>query len=358
MNAEQDEEFTACVERSSPRLLTAAWMLTGDPDLAEELVQETLAKAYRRWPHLSGGDPAAYTRRVLITVHNYRARPRRRAVLSHEAPQPAQEPPSRHEDLLRGFQALRSRERGVIVLRHYLGLSEREVAEALGTSVAITNATGRSGVTALSAFLETDASAPLAERDLLDLIDHAAQQPPRMQVAVSAVLATARAHRRVRRARTGAVVLTAVVLAAVAWVGLGPGIDDVGTDEVQRAERIEWDSTTDFETRLTTDAGLDWPGFGTALVRRPAGERNFSVELLRDGGTETVESVEGDLPEGVSVFAHGGHSWSSPKSCTTRLPCWIGSVRMAPRDRRVPGSATMGPPSGSGLRTRRSNRRR
>lgn len=46
MRAQDEAEFVAFVEQVSPRLLTSAWMLTGDPGSAEELVQEALERVY------------------------------------------------------------------------------------------------------------------------------------------------------------------------------------------------------------------------------------------------------------------------------------------------------------------------
>lgn len=44
----------------APQLLRSAWLLCGDRPLAEDLVQETLAKVYVRFDRLD--NPAAYAR--------------------------------------------------------------------------------------------------------------------------------------------------------------------------------------------------------------------------------------------------------------------------------------------------------
>ncbi len=68
MRAAQEREFVDFVRDASPRLLTTAWMLTGDPHQAEKLVQEALARVYVRWPKVRTGTPLAYTRRVVTNL--------------------------------------------------------------------------------------------------------------------------------------------------------------------------------------------------------------------------------------------------------------------------------------------------
>jgi DNA-directed RNA polymerase specialized sigma24 family protein len=47
--AADPEGFTDFVAARSPALLRMAWFLTGDETRAEDLVQESLAKAWRHW---------------------------------------------------------------------------------------------------------------------------------------------------------------------------------------------------------------------------------------------------------------------------------------------------------------------
>ena len=74
MRATQEAEFVRFVESASPRLLTTAWMLTGDPVTAEDRVQEALERVYVRWHRLAAGNPTAYARRVLSNLHTDRWR--------------------------------------------------------------------------------------------------------------------------------------------------------------------------------------------------------------------------------------------------------------------------------------------
>jgi DNA-directed RNA polymerase specialized sigma24 family protein len=62
-----DTEFTEFAAARSGPMFRTAWLLTGDWHLAEDLVQESLGKIYRKWRGLSDmHDPAAYARTVLV----------------------------------------------------------------------------------------------------------------------------------------------------------------------------------------------------------------------------------------------------------------------------------------------------
>ncbi|MEU6239473.1 SigE family RNA polymerase sigma factor [Kitasatospora sp. NPDC047058] len=131
------EEFVAA---RSPRLLRVAWLLTGDPHLAEDLLQTALAKVWPRWETISIDRPEAYVRRVLVNAHVSWWRRRWNGELPHgdlPEPPPAADP---YEDVVTGqvvaaaVRALPPRQRAVVVLRYFEDLSVEETAEALGCS--------------------------------------------------------------------------------------------------------------------------------------------------------------------------------------------------------------------------------
>src|ERR1700751_1848722 len=65
--------------RASP-LHQSAYVLCGDWHLAQDLVQETLVKAYRHWPRVRrADDPDAYVRRILLNEARDRWRRREKA---------------------------------------------------------------------------------------------------------------------------------------------------------------------------------------------------------------------------------------------------------------------------------------
>lgn len=83
-----EEAFREFVATRRPRLLRAAYLLTGDAGLAEDLVQTALFKTALRWRRVAGsGDPEPYVRRILYTEHVSAWRRRRvPEVLGAEAP--------------------------------------------------------------------------------------------------------------------------------------------------------------------------------------------------------------------------------------------------------------------------------
>ena len=154
MRSSQEAEFVDFVQEASPRLLTTAWMLTGDPVSAEDLVQEALERVYVRWGRVRTGNPGAYARRILANLHTDGWRRRRREVLSEfDQDTPARERDGHHVDLVRALQQLPTRERECVVLRHYLDLSEQQTAETLGVSLGTVKSSTSRGLAGLRALL-------------------------------------------------------------------------------------------------------------------------------------------------------------------------------------------------------------
>lgn len=155
MRGEQEDSFVEFATAAKPWLLTTAWMLSGDPHAAEDLVQETLVRVYVHWRRVGREQPAAYARRVLANAHTDRWRRTRREVLVEEpvdAPVAVSDPEL--VDLVRALRSLGPRERESVVLRHYLDLSEQQTAAALGVSVGSVKGYTSRGLAALRAALK------------------------------------------------------------------------------------------------------------------------------------------------------------------------------------------------------------
>jgi hypothetical protein len=58
--------FDDYVAARSATLLRFAYLLCGDRHLAEDLVQEVLIRAHRRWSAIEAGNPGAYLKRALV----------------------------------------------------------------------------------------------------------------------------------------------------------------------------------------------------------------------------------------------------------------------------------------------------
>lgn len=122
-------------------LLRTAVALSGDLGLAEDLVQDVLYKAYKRWDHISRLDaPESYLRRMLVNEFLSWRRKWGRVVPCDEFVTVDDHPDyaSTYADrqLLRAeINRLPRRQRAVIALRYYAGLSDAEIAEAMGWRV-------------------------------------------------------------------------------------------------------------------------------------------------------------------------------------------------------------------------------
>ena len=136
-----EDEFHDFVVSRSRALLSFAWMLTYDEGRAEDLLQTSLARTWLHWGRLSkDGDPLAYVRRVMVNTASAWWRRRWRAeVPTDPVPdRPGQDVYVASDDrdvLIRALATLPRRQRAVVVLRYYEGLSEAETASALGCSV-------------------------------------------------------------------------------------------------------------------------------------------------------------------------------------------------------------------------------
>ncbi|AKU16839.1 SigE family RNA polymerase sigma factor [Luteipulveratus mongoliensis] len=159
MTSESDEAFSAFVASSSPQLLRTGWLLCGDEHLAEELVQEALARVYPRWGRLADGQPLAYARRILVNLNTDRWRRGRRETVAADGDmpeRPVDDGSSAAVDrdlLIRLLGALPRRERQVVVLRHYADLSEQQVADLLDVSVGTVKSSASRGLAVMRSHL-------------------------------------------------------------------------------------------------------------------------------------------------------------------------------------------------------------
>ena len=136
-----DAEFAEWMAARQGRLLRTAYLLTGDPHTAQDLVQTTLAKLYLHWGRISDREHVdAYARRALVNEHRsqWRRASRRHEVLPGDLPETAGPETSydgRSAALWAFVQTLPPRQRAVVVLRYYEQLTEAETAEVLGIGV-------------------------------------------------------------------------------------------------------------------------------------------------------------------------------------------------------------------------------
>lgn len=129
------EEFVA--ERLDG-LLRYATVLTNDPHLAQDIVQDVLLRAQQRWDAIAA--PPTYVRRMVTNEYlSWRRRAVRRVVPSSHEVLDALSPPSAdpataydERDAMLGLLAtLPRKQRAAIVLRYYEGFDDAEIAAVL-----------------------------------------------------------------------------------------------------------------------------------------------------------------------------------------------------------------------------------
>jgi RNA polymerase sigma-70 factor (sigma-E family) len=135
--------FDGFVAARGADLLRTAWLLTGDHQRAEDLVQTALGKTWPHWSQIAregAGSYDAYVRRVMMTT--YIAWWRRRwngeyptEVLPERAAPHRDDITELRRDLLTALAALPRGQRAVVVLRYFEDLTEAQTAELLECSV-------------------------------------------------------------------------------------------------------------------------------------------------------------------------------------------------------------------------------
>jgi RNA polymerase sigma-70 factor (sigma-E family) len=137
-SAAHADDFDSFVAARGPSLLRTAFLLTGDRQRAEDLVQTALGKTWPRWDSVTTSPREAYVRKVMLNT--YIAWWRRRWNGEYPtATLPEQSTDERdldqRRDLLTALGSLPKGQRAVVVLRYFEDLTEAQTAELLGCSV-------------------------------------------------------------------------------------------------------------------------------------------------------------------------------------------------------------------------------
>lgn len=154
---DRETALTVLFGRHRGQLLKLAVILGAGPD-AEDVVAEAFCELHRRWPRLQSPDAApAYLRSVVCNLVRMRLRHldvvRRHAERAAPYASSAEAEAVLREDRREVVAALRGlpeRQRQALVLRYWLDLREREVADAMGISAGAVKAHVSRGMAALT----------------------------------------------------------------------------------------------------------------------------------------------------------------------------------------------------------------
>ena len=161
--------FSDFVDVSSGRLFRTAYLLVGDHQLAQDLLQESLIKTYVAWPRLREESKAeAYTRRTIVTTSiSWR---RRRSF--HERPVarlPEVATPDNadrigtQDELWSQLHNLPPGQRAAVALRYCEDLSEAQTAELMGCTIRTVKRQVASGLSKLRARMAPGVDLPVAD---------------------------------------------------------------------------------------------------------------------------------------------------------------------------------------------------
>lgn len=155
---EANESFEAFYRREFSPMVRLAAAVTGSHLQAEDIAQEALSRAHRKWEAISSYDkPGAWLRRVTI---NLALTTRNRLTLDMKArlklgpPPTVPAPDEPHDEVWRAVRKLPGNQRAAVALHYLEDRSVAEIAGMLGCSEATAKVHLHRGRTALMNLLE------------------------------------------------------------------------------------------------------------------------------------------------------------------------------------------------------------
>lgn len=135
-------EFDEFAREQLPGLSRFVAAFTGDRQLAQDVTQDTLMRAYLKWPRVRAADrPDLYLRRMAVnSFRSWHSRWYQRSVRPVEQPDPGAETTdplaqvADRAELVALLAGLGRQQRAAIVLRFFEDRDDAEIAEVLGCS--------------------------------------------------------------------------------------------------------------------------------------------------------------------------------------------------------------------------------
>ena len=170
MHGDQDA-FGSLATAAMDRLSGAAGLMLGDPDAADDAVQEALVRAWRDLPGLR--DPArfeAWLYRIMVRACHDQLRRRRRQPVSQREQGPGRAMAADEiamvadrDELMAAMGGLSDPQRAAVVLHYYVCMSHSQVAEVMGDPVGTVKARLRRSLGYLQAALAAEARLGVGE---------------------------------------------------------------------------------------------------------------------------------------------------------------------------------------------------
>jgi RNA polymerase sigma-70 factor (sigma-E family) len=161
-------DFADFAASRGPALVRLARGLLRDPYQAEDIVQDVLAKALVQWGRVSAADDRdAYVRRMVVNACTSWFRRAARREYAHDAatmPERAVADPTTGVDerdrVVALLRQLPAKQRAVLVLRHYEGMADAEIAHLLGSGEVTVRSNAHRGLATLRRLMAEAASGP------------------------------------------------------------------------------------------------------------------------------------------------------------------------------------------------------
>lgn len=156
-----EDGFAAFVQARLAPLTRFAYLICGDANAAQDLVQTALTRTMVRWSRIDHGRADAYVRAAIVNEQRMAWRRRWRgerptAELPEHAGRDAFARVDQLDALQRALVRLPVRQRAAVVLRYLDDMSEVQVAEVLHCSVGTVKSQTSRGLAKLRSHLEDD----------------------------------------------------------------------------------------------------------------------------------------------------------------------------------------------------------
>jgi RNA polymerase sigma-70 factor, ECF subfamily len=162
----EPDAFDALARQASNRMYGIAYRILRDQYLAEDALQQALITVWNELPRLRDPDRFdAWTYRLIVRSATAEARRAGRggpaSTLLPDDADTSRAPDqyggvADRDQIERGFQRLTAEQRVVLVLQHYAGLSQAEIADVLGIPVGTAGSRIHYAARALRAAIEAD----------------------------------------------------------------------------------------------------------------------------------------------------------------------------------------------------------